>query len=95
MTSGPGSLRLYLTAALALAYVGAWWASGMRTGGTAAAPPPPPRTVWYDELPPSRRPPVSIPPGWYLAPSPATVRAAPPPVRAARARPWRVRTRSS
>lgn len=104
---GGSTVRHYLIAALASAYVIAWWAFGRRT--SAPVPPQPtldaappasvlsPVATWYQDLPPSARPPIALPAGWHVAErttaAPA-VRAAPIPVRAP-ARRVRIRTRSS
>lgn len=93
--AGPPGLRLYLTAALALSYVVAWWT--LDGGAGAPAPAPVPRApsglaTWYDDLPPDARPAVRLPEGWQLA---THTEAAPRPVRVAPARRGRIRTRSS
>lgn len=88
--------RLLLTAALAATYGLAWIAfavQGPPRDRSAATEEPRAResVVWLDELPPARRPAVTIPAGWTLA-----VRGAVPAVsRVPGARPPRVRTRSS
>lgn len=105
------ALRLYLTALLALAYLIAWWAFGLRAphpaASTALAPAMVPArpeevrsAIWYGDLPPTRRPPIRLPSGWYLAPPAGTSVQAEDeiplvPTRVAPARPGRVRTRSS
>lgn len=106
----PSSLRLYLTAFLATAYVMAWWLLGVRSRATSAEPHVTepahdasvrPRVVaWFDDLPLAQRPPVALPPGWHViertaASSSLTSREIPVPVRASPARPGRIRTRSS
>lgn len=94
----PLELRAHLTALLAAVYTIAWRAIGGHAS-TPAAPPPvisarpsPSRPQWLDEIPPDRRPVVSVPAGWQIggrtSPAPALVRA---PARAVH----RVRTRSS
>lgn len=98
-------LRLYLIALLAFAYLVAWWAFGMRPRPSATAPegsPPgsrPRLATWYEELPASEKPPITLPAGWRLAARPAEGPAVHPtgpvPVRVAPARPGRIRTRSS
>ena len=99
-TTRTHELRLYLVSALALTYVVAWW-----TLGPTEAPDPPspalttttPRAVapfvaYYDDLPPSQRPP--LPPTWRPA-APAISPKAPPSVRRVATPSRRVRTRSS
>lgn len=102
--------KLSLIALLASVYVFAWWAFGVRVPARSAeplaiAPGPEPRAqrpvaTWYQDLPPSARPPVQLPAGWHIAGG-ATAsfapagRAAPVPVRVSPARPARIRTRSS
>ena len=103
------SVRSYLIAFLATGYVAAWWWLGTPApagaGATGSSSEPvtakrTPRTVWFDELPPTARPVVSVPAGWHIADpaaSPAAVlpARARPSLRATSARPGRVRTRSS
>lgn len=105
--SEASSVRAYLIAFLATGYVAVWWWLGTpapagATGSSAelVAAKPAPRTVWFDELPSTARPVVSVPAGWHIADraaSPASVlpARARPPLRASSARPGRVRTRSS
>lgn len=81
---GPlASIKLYLTALLAGAYLVIWWALASRLPASNAEPAsgePAPRTeppisetqgagaaVWYTDLPPSARPSVELPPGWRIA----------------------------
>ena len=77
------SLKLYLTALLAGAYLVIWWALAARLPSSNAAlakAEPSPRTeppigdtpgagaaVWYTDLPPSARPALQLPPGWRIA----------------------------
>lgn len=105
--SSASSVRSYLIAVLATGYVAAWWWLGTPAPagatGSSAEPvttTPAPLTVWFDALPPTARPVVSVPAGWHIAngaASPASVlpARARPSIRASSARPGRVRTRSS
>jgi len=77
------SIKLYLTALLAGAYLVIWWELASRLPASNAEPAsgdPSPRTeppisetqgagatVWYTDLPPSARPSVELPPGWRIA----------------------------
>lgn len=84
-------LKLYITAALAFVYVGAWVGFGALRPQPAAAtgaapvpalpPTPAPRevgsAVWYGELAPAQRPGLSVPSGWQIAD--ASAAAQPPP----------------
>lgn len=106
---GMASLRLYLVAFLAAAYVLAWWLFGARTPARVDAEPSsatsvetraePQLTTWLHDLPPAARPHVDVPAGWHIAehtaPGPVTRQATPVPVRVSPARPRRIRTRSS
>lgn len=91
--------RLVLIAALAIAYVVAWFGVETRpaqappVAGPPAEPGPPP-PVWLDALPEPARPSFSVPAGWTLAPerAPSSPRSV---VRAPGAAPRRIRTRSS
>jgi hypothetical protein len=105
------SLRLYLGALLAAAYVGAFGLFGLRpparsdqeTRALEAAPQTSPgqaMIVWFHDLPATQRPAVKLPAGWHIADrtpsSPGvTGRRVPVPVRASPARTGRLRTRSS
>lgn len=105
--SSASSVRSYLIAFLATGYVAAWWLLGAPApAGTSRSSVEPtvtkrlPQTVWFDELPSTTRPVVSVPAGWHIverAASPASVlpTQARPSLRASSARPGRVRTRSS
>jgi hypothetical protein len=80
------SLKLYLTALLAGAYLVIWSALASRLPESNAEPadaqpsptaePPISDTqgsgtaVWYTDLPPSARPSVQLPPGWRIANNP-------------------------
>ncbi|MEZ4446338.1 MAG: hypothetical protein R3B72_45085 [Polyangiaceae bacterium] len=97
-------LRLSLIALLASVYVSAWWAFGAHAPSpTASLPPeaptpePPQVPTWYPDVPPAARPAVQVPAGWRIAertPAPTSqVGARPAPI--VRARPGRIRTRSS
>lgn len=99
-------LRSYLVALLAGAYLLAWWRLGapaflvsepLPTTSPVTELAPPRSTVWLTDLPPSSRPPVSVPAGWHVVDraEPASVRSAPAPIRVSAARRGRVRTRSS
>lgn len=104
------NLRFHLASALAATYLLSWWAFGFRTSGSTAAIANTPmaprptvlsrRAVWYGDLPPSQRLPVTLPPGWRIANATDGI-AAPEPlpvpveVRVAPSRTRRVRTRSS
>ncbi len=107
---GMANLKLHLIALLAMAYVAVWWMFGARAPRPAQLPevslePVPsasPRlATWYEDLPPSRRPRVDLPPGWLIAEtsvapsSPIGREVVPEPVRVGPARPGRIRTRSS
>lgn len=81
--SGASNLELYLIAALALAYVLAWWSFGARVPGPplsarrslpgSPAGPTPGRTVlWLQEIPVAERPSFVLPDGWRLADRRAT-----------------------
>lgn len=87
---GPLEGRLYLVALLAGGYVFAWRALSDPISEVARPQP----VVWFDEVPGDRRPALSLPPGWQLAPrgEPAP---APDVTRLPASRPVRVRTRSS
>jgi hypothetical protein len=105
-TDGP-VLKSLLVTVLAGGYLLAWWAFGGRGAAPAtvaaevapdarraAARPGP--VVWYQDLPVSARPAVTLPAGWHLAsdgPAPSVEAAVPVPVPRARSR--RIRTRSS
>lgn len=108
-SSSPSPVRAYLIAWLATAYVAAWWWLGAPTSSLASKPSPTPsepplsiepspkpgrRVVWLSDLPPAARPTVVLPQGFHLvgrgAPSAASA-----PIRPARVRRGRVRTRSS
>lgn len=104
------SLRLYAIAILASLYVVAFLALGEPAEEPVAdaelAPAevvtpldvaPERRTVWWNELPAERRPALTLPPGLRVVEpgTEAPVVASAAPVRVARARPRRLRTRSS
>lgn len=109
-SSSPSPVRAYLVAWLATSYVAAWWWFGAPASSTGKKPGPAPsmdhvsaaerlpelgrRAVWLSDLPSSARPLVVAPRGWHLAdrnpPSTSSV-----PIRPARVRRGRVRTRSS
>lgn len=105
--SSASNVRSYLIAFLSTGYVAAWWLLGAPApSGTSRSSVGPmatkrsPQTVWFDELPSTARPVVSVPAGWHIADraaSLASVRPLParPSLRASSARPGRVRTRSS
>jgi hypothetical protein len=110
--SGTGaSLRHYLTALLAAFYVVVWWVLASRPprspDAETLAPPFRPdarphanAVVWYQDLAPSDRPPVLLPPGWRLAEKDSwrveRAQESPPvPVPVPRERIGRIRTRSS
>ena len=69
----PLELRLYVAALLAAVYTISWRAIGGHAPATepavASTPPTsePQRVVWIDSMPPSLRPPISLPAGWQLA----------------------------
>ena len=93
-------LRLYLVSALALTYLLAWWTLGPTGAPEAPSPeltPTAPRTAvptvaYYDDLPPSQRPP--LPATWRPAATAAAPQA-PPSVHRVATPSRRVRTRSS
>src|SRR6516225_9105977 len=74
--------RLWLTVVLSGVYFFAWASFATRTpptpSGTPSDAPMPIRTnvedrfVWITDLPPSQRPPVSLPAGWSLTIGPET-----------------------
>lgn len=86
------ALKLYVTTALALVYVGAWLGFAVLGDGRSPAdaqtstPTPRPldagargpgRVVWYRDLAASERPAIDLPPGWQVAETtPATQLAA-------------------
>jgi len=104
---GLGDTRLYAVALIATLDALAWWGFAMRTPpppAELAGPDPEPAAgsrvvAWYDDLPPSTRPLVSLPAGWRVVPG--TSASSPYPVEAptvVRVRPSpgrRIRTRSS
>ena len=86
--------KLYSIAAIAIAYLVAWYEVSATAPPAAARVPAPTRAVWIDQLSSTERPKVIPPDGWRLA-SRDEQAAAPPLVRAPASRPLRVRTRSS
>jgi len=99
----PTEWRLYITTGLAVLYLACWRAiCGVapalppESSRTTAAPVPPRATLWLDELPAARRPPILLPAGWTVAdrgaPGASSLRRL---VHAPVSRPIRVRTRSS
>lgn len=96
--------RLYIVAALAVLYVGAWRALDRPPQPRSHTAPPSsaPRAVWLEDIATDQRPALAVPAGWVVATRGAGARVEPAtalqpararPVRVTR--PLRVRTRSS
>lgn len=65
-------LRLYVVAFLAAVHAITWRAIGGQADDPVETTTPTvelPRFVWIDRLPSDLRPPITLPPGWRLAPS--------------------------